>query len=357
MDPTRVDADKDTTPPAQPEPAATPAPPEERTARLKAVLLYQLLDAPGERLTAGEANRKLTQGTKKALGLGNESANRLREEMVAQGLLRTVKEDRKVYYTLTEQGRERARALQRPQVPTRPQRRTVDESQIDEKLRDDQRAYLLLQLFLAPGHTLTQKAANDKLTDAIQKKLRLTKTLANQRRQALAEQGYIQLGKSGRSQQYTLTRDGKHYVGATPQNEEFDFRLKGSQLNALLEAAREASAELAAPAEPRGPTPEELAEAVLAEFEELLREKYAETGLVPIHEVRARLAGRHGERAARHDVLDETIRGLWQQGRLGLVAISDPQKATSEQLSASIPGSGNETLFYLESAHGQPVAR
>jgi predicted transcriptional regulator len=105
MDPTHVNADKDTTraPGAQGEPAAPPpAPPEdERTARRKAVLLYQLLDAPGERLSVGEANRKLTQGTKKSLGLNNDLANRLREEMVRQGLIRTVKENRRVYYALT----------------------------------------------------------------------------------------------------------------------------------------------------------------------------------------------------------------------------------------------------------------
>src|SRR5205814_1552060 len=86
-----------------------------------------------------------------------------------------------------------------PRPPPRPQRRTVDESRINEELKGYQRAYLLLQLFLAPGHTLTQKAANDKLTDAIQKRLSLTKTLANQRRQALAEQGYVRVGRSGRS--------------------------------------------------------------------------------------------------------------------------------------------------------------
>ena len=49
-------------------------------------------------------------------------------------------------------------------------------------------------------------------------------------------------------------------------------------------------------------------------------------------------------------VLDERIRDLWRQGRVRLVAISDPQSVPEEQLNESLP-EANETIFYLEAAH------
>jgi predicted transcriptional regulator len=364
--------------------AATPSPSpetgspgtEDRAARQKAVLLYQLADAPDQKLGAGEANRKLSQAARKTLHLTNAVANRLRQELVQEGLLETTRQGRKVVYGLTERGREHVRTLERPLLPGRAGEKPVDESSMSDELRGFQRAYLLLQLFLAEGWTLTRKEANDRLTRTVQQKLGLTKTLANRRRTTLAEQGYVRVTRVGRTEQYELTDDGLDYLSATEQPPSFEFRIRGEHLNALLEAARASAAEAGSTrAEWAGPTgagaagpdrpeaqevptersPEQLREAVLAEFEELRRETYSRTGLVPIHAVRARIAEKYGERAAEHDVLDEQIRELWREGRLGVVPLSDPQSASGQQLDSSLPGTGNEMFFYLEAAQEEMV--
>jgi hypothetical protein len=77
-----------------------------------------------------------------------------------------------------------------------------------------------------------------------------------------------------------------------------------------------------------------------------LREKHWHTAMVPIHEIRQRIAARQGERAARHDVLDERVRQLRREDRLRLISLSDLSRATPEQLADSIPGD-NETFFYV----------
>jgi hypothetical protein len=135
--------------------------------------------------------------------------------------------------------------------------------------------------------------------------------------------------------------------------------LKGRTINALISAAREPSFQKAPPTlqpavEPALPTPMQLADAILAEFEELRREHHGRSGLVPIHEVRQRIADRFGPAAARHDVLDEAILGLWREKRIHLEGISDLGSATEQQLNDSIQGVGN-TLFYLEVPRDQPV--
>ena len=165
---------------------------------------------------------------------------------------------------------------------------------------------------------------------------------------------------AGRSEAYTLTPDGLDYLaGVTTHLKHATFKLKGNTLNALV-TARESSFErdrTTSPTVPERPIPSqtELAEAVLAEFQELRRERHGHSGLVPIHEVRQRIADRFGPAAGRHDVLDEVIRGLWRQQRLALEAISDLGDATEQQLNDSIPGISG-TLFYLEAPREQPVA-
>ena len=88
-------------------------------------------------------------------------------------------------------------------------------------------------------------------------------------------------------------------------------------------------------------------------FAELRRERHANTGLVPIHEVRSQIRQRHGEAAASHAVLDEVLKGLRRSRKLGLLSLSDRSRATSEQLHDSIVGVG-ETFFYLERVDGHP---
>jgi len=91
----------------------------------------------------------------------------------------------------------------------------------------------------------------------------------------------------------------------------------------------------------------DLAAAVLGVFEELRREKYSHTGMVPIHEIRREIAGRLGPATARHDALDDAIKRLGRE-RLRMLPINDASHVSAEELNDSIRGL-NETWFYLES--------
>jgi hypothetical protein len=278
--------------------------------------------------------------------------------------------------------------------------------QVDEKLLEHQKAFLLLQLLGADDRRLTLGNANKPLKRE-GKLLALTTQGANQLREKLAEEGYIQKTKAGRSIQYQLTDRGLALLLSLEQYPK-DFLVHGRAINALVNAAREQAAAWDA-SDPTGdrmrvqartqaildelqravmqvfastrqklssayrppaestiepaaeefrptPLPDDLAGKILAEFEELHRERHGHTGLVPIHEVRQRIADRFGPEAARHNVFDGQVQLLRQQQRIRMVPISDLRDATREQLNDSIPGV-NETLFYLEPAHEQPAIR
>lgn len=68
--------------------------------------------------------------------------------------------------------------------------------------------------------------------------------------------------------------------------------------------------------------------------------------LVPVHEVRRRIAEQLGPEAASHHVLDQIIRNLRSDRKIRLIAISDNRGMTEQQLADSIPGL-NETLAYV----------
>ena len=102
------------------------------------------------------------------------------------------------------------------------------------------------------------------------------------------------------------------------------------------------------------PKAAELEDAVLAGFQELLRERHVRSGLVPIHEVRQQIAEHFGPAAACHDALDKVILNLWKTHRIGLEGLSDLSKATEQQLNDSIQGI-NSMFFYLEAPREQPV--
>src|SRR5262249_45550935 len=139
---------------------------------------------------------------------------------------------------------------------------------------------------------------------------------------------------------------------------------KGETLNALLEAARlvgkqftppaieqppeQPAEQIAQPVQVSGTT--DLERIVLETFEELRRGKYADSGLVPIHEVRAVVRTRQGDAAAQHDVFDEVVLGLMRAKKLRLAPIADPSRVEPQQLQDAIAGVG-ETLFYLEPVH------
>jgi hypothetical protein len=238
----------------------------------------------------------------------------------------------------------------------------ADEATISEELREGQKAYLLLQLLNAENQTLTKGEANKfrDLRKAAKLSLNFGKAaVANYRRERLAEMSLLQI-TPGRTVQYTLLPDGRDYLAACVRHMgSVAFTITGKTLNALIAAAQDSSFQTGQPTPLTQPTrhmpsPSELAEAVLGAFADLRRERHGRTGLVPIHEVRQRIAEQFGPPAARHDLLDDVILDLWREKRISLEGISDVGNATQQQLNDSIPGEGN-TIFYLEVPRDQSI--
>jgi DNA-binding PadR family transcriptional regulator len=327
----------------------------------QAYLLEQLVSHGGTGETAAALNRRITKTAQRELGLTAKVANDLRATLAERGYLAATKERRAVRYALTESGRAYLASLERPTLSGRAKPATaMDEAAISDEIRKAQNAYLLLQLLDADGATLTKGEANHLIPGKLQTSLSLKPATANLRRAKLAERGYLRITKNGRSEVYSLTPDGLEYLAAGAQHlAHADFAVKGKTLNALVAAARElpfqgsqrTAPAAAAEAQPNKAT---LENAVLAEFEELRRERYGRSGLVPIHEVRQRISQRFGTAAGQHEVLDEVILGLWRQKRLGVEGISDLSLATPAQLNDAIPGVSGP-LFYLEATREQPV--
>jgi DNA-binding MarR family transcriptional regulator len=344
-----------TTPGAQPGASTPPIAMFQR-----AFLLGQLATEGAGSKSAGDLNKKIPAAAKRELHLTNDVAAKVRGELAAEKYLEMRRDGRTVLFAITEAGRAYLASLEQPVLSGRTKKAvSVNEDTIPPELREGQRAYLLLQLLDAEGQTLTQGEAN-KIPKGLVVSLGLKPAVANHRRTKLAEQGYIKISSSGRSKQVSLTPDGRDYLLAGAKHlDHAPITLKGKTLNALVSGARESSFERDQPAGqseivPIVPNRAELAEAVLAEFRESLRERHSRSGLVPIHEVRQRVAERCGATAARHDVLDEIILDLWREHRLGLEGISDLSSATEQQLNDSIQGV-NSTLFYLEVPREQPV--
>lgn len=256
-------------------------------------------------------------------------------------------------------------------------------------LADCQRAFLLLQLLGADERRLTQTAANKCLKAEVKKKLGLDARTANQLRNSLAEDGYLEKSRADRATSYALTERGLALLLSLEQYPT-ELVVSGKAINALIAAVQEQSgswqgaghvdrtvaaaqttlAELergvselfhnarqrlqARPSPPEKLETPDLADVLWSEFQELHRERFGHSGLVPIHELRRRVAARLGAQAARHDVFDAEVQRLRQRGRVRLVPISDLRDASREQLNDSIPGV-SETLFYLEPVH-EPAA-
>ena len=243
-----------------------------------------------------------------------------------------------------------------------------------------QRAFLLMDAFQAgadgtPAGTFGKKIVGKKAPAAVQG----DGTTAAWLEKSLVADGQVQGVGSGKTARYRLTPAGVRAVAGAVRLPDVTYRLTGGRLAELLAAAREsgggvgaevplgsgglgASGEGSAAAEPDAPPlgrqappptarpPADLSDAILAAFQDLHRERYAQTGMVPLHEIRGRIAQRFGEAAAGHDVLDAQIKGLRAADKVRLVAIGDRSRATAEQLAASVPGV-NETFFYM----GEPL--
>jgi hypothetical protein len=317
----------------------------------QAYLLEQLAAAGEGSKPAAALNKKITAAARRELHLSAGVANTVRRDLAAKGYVKESKPGGKVAYCLTDPGRAYLAGLERPVVSGTTRRPgAIDEAAISDEVREAQKAFLLLQLLDAEGQTLARGEAN-KFKNAPHVSLGLKAGIANYRRAKLADQGYIRVTPARQTETYTLLPDGLDYLARnTTHLGHATFKLKGKTLNALAAAATESSFERGRPADPT-----ELAEAVLAAFHELRRERHSRSGLVPIHEVRKIIADRFGPGTARHDVMDEVILELWRQQRLGLEAISDLAEASEQQLNDSIQGV-HGTLFYLEAPREQPVA-
>jgi hypothetical protein len=345
--------DAQPTPEATPQPTQPPHPSPTDPPRL-AFLLHLLAAASNRRLTQGELNRKLRTRAAESQGLTPESAGPLLESCEAQGQVRAERARRTVAYTLTEAGAAHLGALE---VPPLAGRGNIIPPASDE-IRSYRTAYLLFEVLRAPGQSVAEAEAGDHVNDYARNNLDLNVATARHLWKEFAAQGLLARSGDGRIARYSLTRDGRIKLANAQFPKEREFRLKGDALAALLEAAREVGKEFT----PRPPTPDnrpldgaELERAILAAFEELLRERHTVTGMVPIHEVRAEVRRQLGERAARHDAFDPVVIRLRHASRFRIVPITDQSNASTDQLQASIPGIG-ETLFYLEVAR-EPAAR
>jgi hypothetical protein len=328
-----------------------------RLLRQRAFLLQQLADAPEDGLSKRDANQKIPAAIERDLGLTAKEANLIREGLAGEGFILCRREKGKTFFVLSEQGRTYFQTLEPVPTPASRSRGQITPPSNDEVKRL-RKAHLLFQLFRAEKHTLSRGQAN-RLSGTVKSDLELNNATIEHLYRGLEADGSVTILKERRTEKYTLAPAGLVHLGALGLLPNTRVTLTGVVLNQLMEAARMAAKQFEPAGTTASPTkhpatPGELADAVLEEFAELRREKYHLAGMVPIHEIRQRIRARFGEASARHDVLDEVIRGLWRDGRMKLVTLSDLGRATPEQLQDSVPGVG-ETLFYLEAAHEPAV--
>lgn len=305
-------------------------------------LLQQIEEAPDRRLSRTEANRKLRAEVKRDLGLHADLANHLRKELAAEGFIKVEKEKRNTIFILTEKGRDHLATL--PRYEERSGARGRIEP-VPEEIRGYQKAYLLLQLFRAPGMSMVSKQANrfDKLG---RDTLLLNAAAANRLRRAMADQGYIEIEQKGRNDTLTLTRDGIAILGTMHHHPESEVKLNGSELNALLEAARDSARQFLPELPESQIAPEPSArEQIYNEIVELLQTSYHLEGKAPVHEIRRRIEARHGAQMASHDVLDLILRQLEDEEQIRLLPLEDGTTMPEEELEQSL--TGETVLFYV----------
>jgi hypothetical protein len=241
---------------------------------------------------------------------------------------------------------------------------------MSDQLLAYQKSYLLLLLYQAEGQKLPSGKLKEKAKAKAAINLTFDDSSLHQALEALVENEEVRQKPAKKAASrlpafrasYTLTERGKQRLFASEQYPTAELKMTGQFFNDFMAAVKESPfRESAAPQEPAKSGPvappqpsasADLTDTILREFRELLREKYSRTGMVPIHEVRQRIAERLGTEAARHDFFDAQLHRLRQADRLRMVPISFLGDATPEQLNDSVPGV-NETLFYLEPAQDE----
>lgn len=351
-------------PEAAPAPAAatsSAAPAEPLNEAQMAYLLHFLAQSEDGSMRHGEIRKKVELIAANRIGLSPANAMPGMENMAADGLVESFNRRGTTCYRITERGRAYLQSLEshRPAI-----RQTGGDyvPPANENIKREREVCLLLGLLEADGYTLTGGEANRLCARTAN--LDLNPTTATQVRQELADRGLIDIQQQGRTIRYTLTPAGRVALGNMKFGDETQMVLKGRVLNELMEAARDAAKEFEsagsasqsrpASGEAMAPSSQEIERAVMEAFEELRREKYSMSEMVPIHEIRQRIRERMGGDAAGHEVLDETMQQMRRTGQLRLVPLTDRGNVTPEQMQDAIPGM-DETLFYVEIAHEPAV--
>ncbi len=324
---------------------------EAETQSQRAFLLGRMRDDRQHRVTAA-ALKKLPKAAVERLRLDSGRIGEVLAGLVEQGLVIQGPVGKSVGWRLTESGAAYVRTL----PASSPLLKAVHD---DGQLLDRQKAFALFHLFIARGGQLSAAELRRKLTAAKAKPLGFDARTARWVMALLVADGSVVEQRDGKSVFWQASAATPARLATLKQHPDIELTLTGEAFNALTSAGLMTAAETrgAAPEALNSPAPSasgarataapaDLAEVVLSEFRELLREKHWHTGMVPIHEVRRRVATRNGEQAARHDVLDDRVRQLRRQERVRLISLSDLSRATPEQLADSIPGD-NETFFYL----------
>lgn len=315
-------------------------------AHRRAFLLHQLATAPDGKRTQADANKRTPKQLQDELALPPADANDLRATMTAQGLLEVVA-GRSVTYAITAAGRVWLRKNE-AFIPLLPAKGEVN-PQADPAVQEARVAWLLLQLLGLPAEGATPSVLNKK---GGPKRLDLNAATSRQVRGELVVRGLIAVARTARSERYTLTPAGLAHLAALSFDQLGTLKLSGSVLTTLLKAARTGVSAVAAPTplQPAAISSAQLKAMIVDLFGDLLRERYANIRMVPIHDLRAEVARRFGDHAASHAVFDELLLGLRRAGTVRLISISDRSRATADQLRDSIFDVG-ETFFYVGTGH------
>jgi hypothetical protein len=334
---------------------------------LKRLILKRLQGRKGQRIRKTDCQP--TKRDRDRLGVDSAQIQTAREELLREGSIEEA-DKRGGNYRLTATG---IAFLRQPSPPP---------FGYDETLLPYQKSYLLFRLQISSDRQAslaelcrrlpkdTKEILGFGMLDA-RDRLQLNRPLVAWLLENLADVKAIERTGQPSKPCYRLLPAGEQLLGVSDQYPTIKFPLKGEEINHLLAAARlagklgieqetGATAETATP-QPTPPVPsptaissELTAEQILAEFERLKQERYAQHGMVPIYQLRKVVAERFGQTFASHEVLDPLLKELRHRRHIRLVAIGNMGDATEQQLKDSIRGE-NETYFMIEDAH-EPAA-
>jgi hypothetical protein len=314
---------------------------------LKRLLLQRLRGIKTRRL--GQAKLIPYVKDQKRLGVESAQIERAKEELLREGFIVAMSKGRS--YQLTATGEE---FLRQPSPPP---------FGYDEYLLPFQKSYLLLFLLKQDEQKASLSDICNRLrTDNLKRvmgfglaetdgSVRLNRPLVVWILNNLGVKGAVERieGRMGAAS-YRLLEAGRELLGASDQYDTIKFSFSGQQLNALLNAARLAGKTGDGDHHPPVKSPRPTAAQILAEYERLKEERFAEFGMVPIYELRRVVAEHFGADAASHEVLDSLLKDLRREKRIRLVAIGNAGDASQQQLDDSICGE-NEIYFTIEDAH------